>query len=125
MENKLATSLLAKWTINIQTVSESNVSEHWTKKSARHRQQQEFVRKKFEREQQKIDLPCEIKLVRLSPCLLDDDNLVTAFKWIRDQVADCILPGLKKGRADADKRLSWKYDQEKHPIAAVRIEISS
>lgn len=61
----------------------------------------------------KVILPCAVKLTRISTRGLDYDNLVYAFKPIRDCVADKIIPGLAPGRADDDKRISWVYDQEK------------
>lgn len=52
-------------------------------------------------------------LVRYSPRKLDDDNLIAAFKWIRDAIADLIKPGFKPGRADANDDIVFKYSQEK------------
>ncbi len=54
-----------------------------------------------------------IFLTRIAPRALDFDNLVYAFKHIRDVIADTLLPGLAAGRADDDKRLQWQYCQEK------------
>jgi hypothetical protein len=72
----------------------------------------------------KITLPCHITLTRLShkEDPMDFDNLVYSFKGIRDAVAEKILPGLPPGRADGDKRLEWKYSQEKG-LYGIRIEI--
>lgn len=84
-----------------------------------------------------LTLPCEVTMTRLSPRLLDDDNLRTAFKWIRDEISECIFPEKRKtyidkngkvrhikGRADDNNQVKWHYDQEKTPIQAIRIEIS-
>jgi len=59
-----------------------------------------------------------------------------AFKWIRDQVADCIFPSEVrtyvdkkgkvrelKGRTDDNAGLKWEYDQEKSKVCGIRIEI--
>lgn len=70
-----------------------------------------------------VKLPCKIGLTRLSTRKLDDDNLVGAFKWIRDEIADCLIPGQAKGRADGDQRLSWEYRQQKSPLPRIRVEI--
>lgn len=131
---------MISWILNIKTVSESNCSDHWTKKSKRHKQQQFFVRNKFNIESPKITLPCTIKMIRLAPRVLDTDNLVMAFKWIRDELSECIFPAKEtwsldknnklkcrkiKGRSDSDPRITWLYDQETNPMLSIRIEISS
>jgi hypothetical protein len=104
---------VACWTLNLKTVSESNCSEHWTKKSKRHKQQQFFIRTSFNKEVKNLQLPCKITLTRLANRKLDDDNLVSAFKWIRDQLADCIVPGKAKGHADSDPRIKWSIRKNK------------
>lgn len=59
-----------------------------------------------------IPLPCIVKLTRIAPRYLDDDNLAYTFKYARDIVADLIKPGMAKGRADA-KDITFEYDQQK------------
>lgn len=125
------------WTLPLKTVSEVNVSEHWSKKSKRHKQQQFFIRSLYSHEAEDIKLPCIVKLIRISPKLLDDDNLRSAFKWIRDELSECLIPeklkpyvtkkgtlALIKGRADDDPRITWLYAQEKGKLG-IRIEIES
>lgn len=122
--------------IPIKTVSEVNSSEHWSKKSARHRMQQFFIRAAFNKESQDIPFPCIVKMTRLGPRFLDDDNLRSAFKWIRDEISECLIPEKRsfyigtngkprriKGQADSDPRITWEYDQEKNSIQGIRIEI--
>jgi len=126
------------WELPLKTVSEANCSEHWRVKSKRHKQQQFFIRSLFNNETQKIPLPCIVKMIRISPRSLDDDNLTMAFKWIRDEISECLLPQTKKvcvsrkgkfieikGRADSDNRIKWQYAQEKKATHGIRIEISS
>lgn len=126
------------WYLPIKTVSEANMAEHWTKKSKRHRQQQFFVKQLFVKEFNKIPIPCHIKLVRLSPRMLDSDNLVFAFKWIRDEVSENLFLEKRtfyvnkkgkiltlKGRQDSNSLVTWEYDQEKNPVLGIRIEIDS
>jgi hypothetical protein len=70
-----------------------------------------------------------VTLTRYSPGVLDDDNLQRALSAVRDGVADAL------GVKDNDKRLSFRYAQEKVkrftagrvPASkyAVRIEIES
>ena len=77
----------------------------------------------FNANTESIPLPCHIKLTRLSSRSLDDDNLLFAFKSIRDYIADKLIPGLQIGRADGDKRITWEYAQETEKKQAVKIEI--
>lgn len=114
----------------IKTVSEANTSEHWSASSKRHRNQQFFIRAIFNTQGKEIELPCRITLIRCASRLLDDDNLVSAFKWVRDEISECILLGhtnrrlrTPKGRMDCDPRIKWEYAQEKSKVQGVRIEI--
>jgi hypothetical protein len=43
---------------------------------------------------------------------LDDDNLISAFKTVRDTIADWLTPGLAPGQADNNKGLTWHCQQE-------------
>ena len=49
----------------------------------------------------------QITLTRIAPRTLDDDNLAAGFKATRDRVADWL------GVDDGDKRLTWRYAQER------------
>ena len=121
--------------IPLKTVSEANSSEHWTLKRNRHKEQQFLVREAYYKYVKIINFSAVITLTRLSPRLLDDDNLVSAFKWIRDELSECIFPSndfcinkigrafFVKGRKDADPRLKWIYKQEKNPISSILIQI--
>ncbi len=95
----------------IMTISEFNASEHWTKSRKRHQGHQLIIRSAMRTWQ--VNLPCVIELIRVSPRSLDSDNLPGAFKWIRDTIADQIIPGLAPGRADGDPRMEWEYHQYK------------
>lgn len=52
-------------------------------------------------------LPCTITITRLSPRLMDDDNVQGVLKGVRDGIAD------RLGVDDGDPRVEWKYDQRK------------
>lgn len=99
--------------VPIKVVSESNACEHWRRKHQRCVNMRKKIKIFFIPYVQKISLPCEVTLIRIAPRFLDDDNLVGAFKYIRDAVADLIIPGLAHGRADADPRIKWVYIQRK------------
>lgn len=75
----------------------------------------------------KVTLPCQVTLIRVSPRPMDLDNFVTSMKYIKDKIAELIIPGLAKGQADDEKRgITWRYKQEKGKpkIYAIRIEIT-
>jgi hypothetical protein len=103
---------IVEWSIPIHTVSEANCSEHWTKKKKRHDLQKKWIWAYFKRSGTKIPLPCHIKLTRLGKKLLDSDNLPVSMKWVRDSIADQLIPGMAAGRADDDSRITWQYSQE-------------
>ena len=115
--------------LDIKTVSEANSNEHWLKKSKRHTAQKWAIKAEFN--DKTISLPCIVKLSRISPRLLDrHDNLKTSFKWIVDQLAECIIrnnepnvPYKGAGRYDDDPRIKWDYAQEKGKPQRIRIEI--
>ena len=128
--------MMIKIELPIKTVSEANSSEHWTKKADRHKQQQFILRWGLRDITDSIQLPCIVRLIRLSPRTLDSDNLLTALKYIRDEISEILIPDKKryylskqgravpiKGRADDDDRITWQYDQEKSKTQAIRIEI--
>ena len=50
-----------------------------------------------------------ITLIACRRRLLDDDNLTASLKFMRDAVADSLLPGMHAGRADAF--FVWEYGQ--------------
>lgn len=50
-----------------------------------------------------------ISLVAVRNRGLDSDNLAASFKFLRDAIADSLIPGLPPGRADAYFR--WEYGQ--------------
>ena len=124
------------WHLPLNTVSESNSTEHWTKSRRRHKQQQFFIRQLFARETREIAVPCVITLTRCASRDLDDDNLRSAFKWIRDEISECIFPEKRstyisrkgkvievKGRADSSPLIKWQYAQEKAKIKGIKIQI--
>lgn len=109
--------------IPVKTVSELNVREHWSVKSARVKRQKINVWAEWYKARPVIEFPCEVTLIRQSMRFLDDDNLQGSLKAIRDQVADCLIPGLAPGRADGDPKIKWHYSQEKGKPQGVKVII--
>lgn len=60
-----------------------------------------------------------IEMTRIAPRALDSDNLASAFKALRDGVADAL------GIDDGDARLEWRYSQRKgaarHKVGGVTV----
>lgn len=112
------------WLLPIKTISESNSTEHWSKKHKRHKKQQKAIWWQFVSTKPQISLPCTVYLIRLGKKLLDDDNLAISFKWIRDAIADNLIPGLAPGQADSDPRITWQYKQENAKSNGIKIIFS-
>lgn len=111
------------WDLPIRTISEANSTEHWTKKSKRHRQQAFFIQCALKKNIASISLPCHIKITRKGKRKLDFDNLTISQKWVVDAVCDLLIPGLRAGRADNDPRITVSYSQEISDRYGIRIEI--
>lgn len=121
----------------IKTVSEANSTEHWTKKSKRHKEQAFFVRMAYLQYIGQVTLPVTITMTRCAPRELDkQDNLPMSFKWIVDELSDLVFRDRvtktcvsktgrtveTRGRNDSDSRIIWVYKQEKRKQMAVIIE---
>lgn len=107
--------------IPIRTQSEANLREHWAVKAKRVKEHRQLayvvVRKALEFRK---PLPATVTLTRLSPRLLDDDNLRQALKATRDGIADWL------GVDDRDPLIRWEYDQKQaSKYHAVRVSVES
>jgi hypothetical protein len=104
-------------------VSEANNFDHWTKKHKRKKELQLLIRNSFKNIS--IPLPVTIKLIRQATTAhyLDYVNLVHSMKYAQDCIADIIIPNLRPGFADSDKRISWLFDQQKGKNYALIVEI--
>lgn len=112
-----------KLKIPVRIVSEANISEHWTKKHKRKKEQQAIIKLFWNDEAKQIKPPAKIKLIRIAPRSLDLDNLVASFKHATDAIADLIKPGYLAGRADGEGDLHFKYDQKKGKPKEYALEI--
>lgn len=115
--------LLFDWEGEMIIKSESNMREHFWKVKSRRDTQKVIILSAMAEFKIETALPCVIVLTRLYPRLLDDDNNVGAFKFIRDKLASLLLPGKASGRADNDPRIKWEYKQEKSKLKGARIQI--
>ena len=116
---------LVEITLPIKTVSEGNCFEPWRKKHNRHKSQKELVKLALLTQKNKIPLPCNIKLIRLAPKILDaHDNLRMALKYILDQVCAEITQDFIPGHADNTPGFSFEYDQQTSKEYSVKILIT-
>lgn len=96
----------------------ANLREHWYKRAGRvKRQRQTAFLHCLGKTTVQDDGSLIVTLARISPRALDDDNLQSAFKAVRDGVADAI------GVKDNDPRVSWRYEQRKGKPKEQAIEI--
>lgn len=86
----------------IRLDSVANLREHWHRKASRarlHRAAAVAIPHAM------LVLPCTVTITRVGPRKLDDDNLATAAKNLRDGIAD------RLGCKDNDPRIRWQYAQ--------------
>jgi len=70
------------------------------------------------------NLPCVVRFTRIAPRKIDEDNFLPGLKYVRDAIADYLIPGLAPGRADGDERIQWIYEQRKGTTHEVALEIT-
>lgn len=109
---------------NCKTVSEMNSREHWGARNRRKQDQQEAVAVAMINalRGRKVELPCTVKLIRIGPKKMDNDNLAGAMKHCQDQIARQL--GVDDG--DESKVRFYHYQM---PVGsrdyAIKVEITS
>jgi hypothetical protein len=98
--------------VPMRLISEANNRDHWRIKNKRKQKQQNQVALEWLLMRPDITIPCEVHLIYYHKKLMDIDNFIISCKAVRDQIADCLIPGLAKGRADDDPRITWHYEQK-------------
>lgn len=113
----------------IRTKSELNTHEHWGTKANRAKRQKNYVTTELNVKGAKFIRPImtsvSVKLTRIAPRRLDEDNLLASFKAIRDAVASWLIPGMAPGFADSSPLMTFIYFQNRGSPKeyAVKIEI--
>jgi len=100
--------------------SAANVTGHWTKTSTAGGKRKKTRTQLQLRGGAVPQLPAAVRLTRVAPRPLDDDNLQRALKAVRDGVADWL------GVDDRDPRVRWFYAQAvdgRPRYQAARIEV--
>lgn len=116
--------------IPISAPSASNLREHWSVRHRRVKGQRAATMAAWVcstidgpalRAQIAVGSRFVVTLTRLSPRLLDDDNLRPALKGVRDQLAAILGVDDRPGQP-----VSWAYDQQKskRPHVGVKIEMA-
>lgn len=108
-------------TVPIRTVSIANRREHWAVRLHRTRRERAAVSLALRPLLTGVPTtpPALVRLTRIAPRRLDDDNLAAALKSIRDQVAS------ELGISDGPGGPEWQVAQERGGVRsyAVRLEI--
>lgn len=104
-------------TLPIRVNTTSNTCGNWFSKAKRAKEQRGLAELYCRGVREVIALPAVVTLTRIGPRALDDDNLASALKHVRDGVADAL--GTHDGPGSG---LTWRYGQAKGEYA-VRIEI--
>jgi hypothetical protein len=116
---------IAHFVVNLRVNAETNARMHWAKRARVSREHRKFTAMATNSNLftenawaiAKDNLDVCVRLTRRGKRMLDDDNLATAFKHVRDGVADAI------GIDDGSERYTWEYAQVKGTEYKVEIEI--
>ncbi len=100
--------------VPIRIYSEANIHQHWSKRYKRNKAQGRVLVACWQTsELQDTKPPITIRLTRIAPRSLDEDNLLFCLKGIRDIIASLILPNLAPGQADDGHGITFEYGQKK------------
>lgn len=107
--------------IPLKTVSAANAREHWRAKHRRVKAEREAIAWMLKaKSPPPLPLPLVVTMTRLGPSNgLDDDNLASAFKAVRDQIAQWL------GVDDRSPLVRWVCAQRREPKWGVLIELEA
>ena len=109
---------MISFTIPLQTVSGMNAREHHMARSRRVKKERESIAWWVARREPPA-APCTVTLTRLAPSNgLDDDNLASSMKGVRDELAKWI------GIDDRSPLVQWRYAQARSKVYGVIVEVS-
>jgi hypothetical protein len=106
MANDAKRADVSAW-LPINVVSEANAHTHWRHRQRRAKWQRGVVVLHVGRVLRGTGKPKRVVLTRYSARELDSDNLASAFKHVRDEIADLC------GFNDRDESVEWLYGQMK------------
>lgn len=99
----------------LRLVSEANARGSWHGGATRAARQRSIVALVFRT--LRCAVPCNVRIVRVAPLPLDDDNLARAAKAIRDELASWL------GVDDRDERVSWSVAQTKGGVREYAVRV--
>lgn len=94
-----------KFHIPIKLPSLANARMHWKKMAALKQKQREATAVMLHVSGPIPALPLIVTITRIGPRVLDDDNLASSCKYVRDQIATAI------GVDDGSPLYTWRYKQ--------------
>lgn len=103
--------------VPVKTASTSNLREHWATKHKRTDAQKAATRRRCP--QWTAAPMLYVRLTRVAPRALDDDNLRGALKSVRDAIASWLRVD------DRSPLVGWLYEQQRGPTPLVRVEIDA
>ena len=98
----------------LRTKSTPNEREHWAVRAKRTKHEREMAAARC----QVAVPPCTVTLTRIDPRALDDDNLRSALKAVRDGIADAL------GVNDRDPAVTWCYAQRRGKVREYGVEVT-
>ncbi|PTL79081.1 hypothetical protein [Vitiosangium sp. GDMCC 1.1324] len=101
--------------VPVKTASTSNLREHWAARHKRTDAQKAATRRRCP--EWTAGPLLVVRLARVAPRKLDDDNLRGALKSVRDAIATWLRVD------DASPLVRWEYLQERGPTPLVRVEV--
>jgi len=103
--------------IDVKLVSIANLRLHWAAKARVAKSYRAKAYKALSAVAAPPVPPCTIVLTRVAPRALDGDNLQSAFKAVRDGVADWL------GVDDGNTQLDWQYKQRSDGVKTYKVEV--
>lgn len=100
----------------LRLVSEANARGSWHAGASRAAEQRRATWLAL-RPHRPVGVPCVVRIVRIAPSMLDDDNLARAAKAVRDEVASWLSID------DRDPRVSWCVAQAKGGVREYAVRI--
>ena len=99
----------------LRLVSEANARGSWHGGASRAARQRSIVALVFRT--LRCAVPCNVRIIRIAPSRLDDDNLARAAKAVRDELASWL------GVDDRDPRVSWSVAQTKDGVREYAVRV--
>lgn len=107
-----------KFVIPVRTQTESNCNEHWRTRHRRSKAQREVTSAFLAELSGPPTPPCVVRITRVSRGTMDDDNLASSAKHVRDEIAKWI--GVDDKHRDV---VRYVYEQRRGKEHLLEVEI--